>query len=96
MASITVTADTDLDPYSAFWSDLTSADIEVVDQYLSDLDGWTLSPDFPTVLRVEPLLVHLDHGERTQRVYLAATASDLVAAADAIERLLRRGPDSIT
>jgi hypothetical protein len=95
MPSITVTADTDTDPYSALWSDLTSAEIEAVEQHFVDQDGWTWTTDLADV-RVEPLLVHIDAGDHAQRIYLPATSELLDTAADSIERILGRQPDSLS
>ncbi|MUL61001.1 hypothetical protein B5P44_00175 [Mycobacterium sp. CBMA 213] len=94
-ATITITADTDEDPYSAFWANVSEGDIETVEQHFTGSPDWTLSSD-PTDIRVFTLFASIEVGGRAPRLYLATDPEMVDAAADAVEQLLARGPDSLS
>jgi hypothetical protein len=94
-ATITITADTDEDPYSAFWANVSNNDIETVKQHFPDSPDWTLSND-PTDVRAFTLFASIEVSGQAPRLYLTNDPKVIDAAADAVEQLLERGPDSLS
>ena len=94
-ATITITADTAEDPYSAFWANVSDHDIQTVEQHFTASPDWTLSGD-PTDVRVSTLFASIEVGGPAPHLYLATDPAVVDAAADAVEQLLKRGPDSLS
>lgn len=94
-ATITVTADTEEDPYSAFWAGVTADELIVVEQLFAASPDWTLSSE-PTDVRVAALFASIEVGGQQLRLYLATKPDAVDAAADAVESILVRGPDSLS
>ncbi|BBX82219.1 hypothetical protein [Mycolicibacterium aubagnense] len=94
-ATITITADTDEDPYSAFWGNVSSTDLTAVEQNFASSLDWTLSGD-PTDVRVSKLFASIEVSGQPPRLYIASGSSAVDEAADAVEKLLRRGPDCLS
>lgn len=93
--AITITADTDDDPYSAFWTSVSDSDLQTVEQHFRDSLDWTLSSDL-TDVRVSPLFASIETAGQPPRLYLATDPAVVDTAADTVERLLTRGPDSLS
>lgn len=94
-AAVTITADTDDDPYSAFWANVSDSDLQAVEHHFTGSPDWSLSND-PTDVRVSPLIAHIETEGQVPRLYLATDPAVVDAAADTVERLLQRGPDSLS
>ncbi len=94
-AAITITADTDEDPYSAFWANVSDRDRQTVEQHFTGSPDWTLSSD-PTDVRVSTLFASIEVGGQTPRLYLTTDPAAVDTAANAVEQLLKRGPDSLS
>lgn len=94
-AAITITADTDDDPYSASWADVPDSDIAAVERHFTSSPGWSLSND-PTDLRVSTLFAYIEVGGQPPRLYLATDAAVVDHAAKTVQEILRRGPDTVS
>ena len=94
-ATITITAGTTDDPYSAFWAGLSADDVGAVERYFTDSHEWAASSD-PTDVRVSPLLAAIEVSGQPLRLYLATDPAAVDASADAVEAILTRAPDSLT
>lgn len=95
MKTITITAKTDYDPYSAYWAELSATDLSLAEKYFTDSPAWTLSNDL-SFDRTATLFAEFECDEHQPRIYLTAEPETLNAAADAVEKILRRGPDCLT
>jgi len=93
--AITITADTDDDPYSAFWTRISDSDLQTVEQHFTGSPDWTLSSDLTDVRR-SPLLASIEAAGQAPRLYLATDPAVVDTAADTVERILTRGPDSLS
>jgi len=94
-AAITITADTDEDPYSAFWADVSERDLATVEQHFTRSPDWTLSSD-RTDGELPTLFAYIEVGDQLPRLYLSTEPAVVDTAADTVQEILQRGPDSLS
>lgn len=94
-AAITITADIDDDPYSAFWADVSERDLQIVEQHFTGSSDWTLSRD-RTDGELPTLFAYIGVDDQPPRLYLATEPAVVDTAADTVQEILQRGPDSLS
>lgn len=95
MGTLTITSDTEHDPYSAYWADVPDTDLAAAEATFTGSTDWRLSAD-PTDIRAATHFAHIEYRGQPPRLYLATSATAADAAAEAEVRVLGRNPDSLS
>lgn len=94
MKTISVVADVEEGPYSAMWELLTAAEEGSVIRYFTESAGWRAAPLADEINAALFADIDID-GELTTR-WVAEDKTVVDVGADCIEKLLGRGPDSLS
>lgn len=95
MGTLTITSNTEYDPYSSYWADVPDVDLAAAEAALAGSTDWTVSVD-PMDIRVATHFAHIEYRGQPSRLYLTASATAADAAAESVVRVLGRSPDSLS